>query len=271
MARNETQEQREKRLARNARKCETNRAWRARNPEKVREQKKAAYRRERENETPEKREDRMVKQRETGRKYRDRNPEKVRERSREAMRQRRKENPEAVRDYNRDYRRKNREKINARKREAAAQQLEENPEAVRATARKYSPRYRDKRISYVAANRSRINAARSTRLKANTDFRLACNLRTRLCSAIRGEYKAGSAVRDLGCTIPELKAHLEAQFTEGMSWANWGHTGDVWHIDHRRALASFNLTDREQLKLACHYTNLQPLWAKENLRKGARV
>lgn len=65
----------------------------------------------------------------------------------------------------------------------------------------------------------------------------------------------------------ELRAHLEAQFQAGMSWDNYGE----WHIDHIKPLASFDLEDTDQLKLACHYTNLQPLWAKDNLSKGAKM
>lgn len=60
--------------------------------------------------------------------------------------------------------------------------------------------------------------------------------------------------------------HLERQFTPGMSWTNYGD----WHIDHIKPLASFDLTDRVQLLVACHFTNLQPLWAEENLKKGDR-
>jgi hypothetical protein len=69
--------------------------------------------------------------------------------------------------------------------------------------------------------------------------------------------KAGSAVRDLGCTIPELMVYLEARFQEGMSWENYG----AWHLDHIKPLVLFDLTDREQFLQAAHYTNLQPLWA----------
>jgi hypothetical protein len=48
-----------------------------------------------------------------------------------------------------------------------------------------------------------------------------------------------------------------------MTWDNW--TTDGWHIDHIKPLASsFDLTDRKQFLEACHYTNLQPLWAKDN-------
>ena len=76
----------------------------------------------------------------------------------------------------------------------------------------------------------------------------------------------GSAVRDLGCTIDELKRHLEAKFQPGMSWENYGK----WHIDHKVAISKFDLTDLEQLKIACNYMNLQPLWAADNIRKSNR-
>ena len=85
--------------------------------------------------------------------------------------------------------------------------------------------------------------------------------------AVKHGYKTGSAVRDLGCTVPELRAYLEARFRSGMTWAN--HSRDGWHIDHIRPLASFDLTDRAQLLEAVHFSNLQPLWAEENLSKGA--
>jgi hypothetical protein len=97
-------------------------------------------------------------------------------------------------------------------------------------------------------------------------FRLSVNLRNRLRAAIKGNSKKGSAVYDLGCTIEELKLRLESMWLEGMSWDNYTHKG--WHIDHIKPLSSFDLTDPEQLKEACHYTNLQPLWALDNLKKS---
>lgn len=100
-------------------------------------------------------------------------------------------------------------------------------------------------------------------------FRLRCILRSRLSHAVRGNYKAGSAIKDLGCSISDLKLHLESKFQPGMSWDNYGHKG--WHIDHIIPLSSFDLSDPEQLKKACHYSNLQPLWAKDNLKKGDRI
>lgn len=105
--------------------------------------------------------------------------------------------------------------------------------------------------------------------------RIAATLRNRLGSSLKGNSKAGSAVRDLGCTIAELKAHLESKFYrhpktgEVMTWKSWGIHG--WHIDHVKPLASFDLTDRQQFLAACHYTNLQPLWAEANLRKSDKA
>ncbi len=93
-------------------------------------------------------------------------------------------------------------------------------------------------------------------------------LRRRLYMAVRDGLKGGSAVELLGCSVEELKAHIEAQFTEGMTWENRGLKG--WHLDHIRPLAAFDLSKPEELAIACHYTNLQPLWAEENMRKSAR-
>lgn len=96
----------------------------------------------------------------------------------------------------------------------------------------------------------------------------------RLSKLIKSSNKCGSAVRDLGCSIQELVVWIEDQFYknkdgEKMTWKNWKPDG--WHIDHIVPLSSFDLTRPEQLKAACHYTNLRPLWAYENLSKGAKI
>ena len=126
-----------------------------------------------------------------------------------------------------------------------------NPEGTRERLR----RWRVKNPDYEARRR-----------QSNLQVFLAFQLRNRFKGALRCRAKAGSAVRDLGCTIPELIVWLERQFQPGMRWENYGD----WHIDHRRPLASFDLADRAQVLVACHWTNLQPLWAVDNLRKGAR-
>jgi hypothetical protein len=105
------------------------------------------------------------------------------------------------------------------------------------------------------------------RLKNDPTFKLAFAIRTRLRVALRRQYKSGSAVKDLGCSIEYLKAHLESQFKPGMSWENHGD----WHIDHIIPLSKFDLTNRQEFLKACHFTNLQPLWAIENFRKGDKI
>ena len=69
----------------------------------------------------------------------------------------------------------------------------------------------------------------------------------------------------VGCTIEELKIYLEKQFKEGMTWEN---RGIVWHIDHIKPISKFDLTNEEEQKKCFHYTNLQPLFAIDNLRKS---
>lgn len=107
----------------------------------------------------------------------------------------------------------------------------------------------------------------NTKIKVDLQFKLKSYLRNRLNKAIANNYKKGSAVRDLGCTIDEFKTYIENQFVYGMSWENWGNEHGGWHIDHIIPLYKFDLTDREQLLKACHYTNLRPLFIKDNLSR----
>lgn len=169
----------------------------------------------------------------------------------------------------------------------------EHAEQRRAASRRYYARHKDKyraryerdraalleqQRRYREVNREKAratsrrwyhrNPARGKqRLAADPQARLANALRKRLNMAVRRGCKAGSAVADLGCTIAALKVRFEAMFEPGMTWENYGD----WHIDHIVPLVTFDLTDRQQLLRACHYTNLQPLWREANLRKGAKI
>lgn len=105
--------------------------------------------------------------------------------------------------------------------------------------------------------------------KTNLNYKLSQALRTRIGKALKAGKKSGSAVADLGCSIPQLREYLEQQFQPGMSWNNHGLYG--WHIDHIMPLSNFNLSIREEFLKACHYTNLQPLWAKQNLLKSDKA
>lgn len=115
-------------------------------------------------------------------------------------------------------------------------------------------------------NKDHVTAYAQTRYNTDVNFRLKACLRTRLRFALKGNTKPEATLNLLGCTVEELKKHLEEQFLPGMTWDNWTTNG--WHIDHVQPLSAFDLLDPEQLKKACHYTNLQPLWAEDNIRKG---
>lgn len=123
---------------------------------------------------------------------------------------------------------------------------------------------------YFQDHKDKIREKRKAYRHGNVNTRLAIGLRSRLYQAMKNDFKVGSAVGDLGCSIEELRQRLESRFTVGMSWANYGQGKNKWNIDHIVALANFDLSDREQFLKACHYTNLQPLWQPDNLKKGAR-
>tara|TARA_B100000575_G_C22974356_1_gene562409 strand:- start:27 stop:857 length:831 start_codon:yes stop_codon:yes gene_type:complete len=97
---------------------------------------------------------------------------------------------------------------------------------------------------------------------------LGNRIRRRIGTALRSKYlaKASKSELLLGCTFQEARDYIENQFLDGMNWAN----SENWHIDHRRPIASFDLENEEELKMCFHYTNLQPMWAEDNLAKGAK-
>jgi hypothetical protein len=125
------------------------------------------------------------------------------------------------------------------------------------------------RRNYKRLNKDKVNLYERTRIANSIQAKLAHNLRNRFERAFYNNTKTGSAVRDLGCSINELIVYLESKFKPGMTWDNYGKFG--WHIDHIIPLSAFDLTDYEQVKIACNYNNLQPLWAQENLSKHNKI
>ena len=85
--------------------------------------------------------------------------------------------------------------------------------------------------------------------------------------AVKRNTKSGHTIDLLGCSIDQLKNHLENQFKPGMSWSNYGK----WHIDHIRPCASFDMRNPKDQKVCFNYKNLQPLWAIQNLTKKDRI
>jgi hypothetical protein len=97
--------------------------------------------------------------------------------------------------------------------------------------------------------------------------RLSCRLRE-MCSK-RGIQKSNSITVYLGCTPAELMAHIERQFTDGMTWESYGVFG--WHIDHHLPCAMFDLSREDHRHVCFHHSNLRPLWAPDNSLKQARL
>jgi hypothetical protein len=119
--------------------------------------------------------------------------------------------------------------------------------------------------------KKRVYRRKKERLKTDPVFRMKENLRRRIHKAIKTGYgiKANKTHKLLGAPFEVVHEHLTNLFKPGMTWENYGsHT---WHIDHIKPCASFDLTTLTQQKACFHYTNLQPLWAYDNLRKSAKL
>jgi hypothetical protein len=109
---------------------------------------------------------------------------------------------------------------------------------------------------------------RSIQRKINPHIKIRDNLSLRMRLALKEQNltKKNTTSELVGCSIKFLKNYLENKFKPGMTWQNHGRFG--WHIDHIKPCSKFNLSDPTQQKKCFHYSNLQPLWAKENIQKS---
>lgn len=104
----------------------------------------------------------------------------------------------------------------------------------------------------------------SNRKKTDKDYRLEHMIRNRIRMAIKTNVKSGRSLQLLGCSIPFLKTYIANKFKSGMVWENWGK----WHLDHIIPCCCFDLSKVSEQQRCFHYSNLQPLWAKDNLSKS---
>ena len=183
---------------------------------------------------------------------------------------------------------KYRDKVNAQKKEDYKKNRdyilkrnkiyrEKNREVIRAKLRKYYYDNHEKMLASAARSRNKRRKERSQkqyeykkkRLKTDIAFKITERIRSRinLCLKRYKTIKSQEFKTLLGTNdMQVIWDHLQKQFKKGMTRENHG----LWHIDHIRPVSSFDLTKpKEQIK-CFHYTNLQPLWAKENLSKGAK-
>jgi hypothetical protein len=134
--------------------------------------------------------------------------------------------------------------------------------------KEYTSNYRKE---YEKSHKKERKEYQTKRKQNNINIRIIYCLRSRVNKTLRrvSATKNDHLVSLIGCSIADLKLHLENQFVEGMSWEN--HNLHGWHIDHIIPCIKFDLTNPEEQKKCFHYTNLQPLWAVDNLRKGDRI
>jgi len=171
------------------------------------------------------------------------------------------------------YREKHKEKIAKRIKEWTLKNIEKVRKRIKNYELKNAERISKRKHRYYKNNQKRIQIIHTKYMrkarKLNINVRLLENLRRRLYSALIQGHKSQSTASLLGCTVKELKQHLEKQFQNGMTWSNYGKNG--WEIDHIRPCASFDLSKPEEQKKCFHYTNLQPLWAVENYKKHDKI
>jgi hypothetical protein len=132
---------------------------------------------------------------------------------------------------------------------------------------KNKAKLRSRQKEYYNQNKEKNNQKIKARRLVDPAFKLRGLISRRINKAIKlsGTSKAGRTIELLGCTYKEARDYLEMLFKPGMSWEN--HTVNGWHIDHIKPCNTFNLTDPEQQKECFHYTNLRPLWSKDNLTR----
>jgi excisionase family DNA binding protein len=98
--------------------------------------------------------------------------------------------------------------------------------------------------------------------------RIVSGIRSRMRLMLYSKVKAKTTMKLIGCSPEELRAHIEKQFLPGMTWDNYGRDG--WSIDHIIPCAQFDLSIPDSQKVCFHYTNLQPLWHIDNIKKGKK-
>ena len=180
--------------------------------------------------------------------------------------------------YQNEYYKENKEERKQYGREHQKQYYQENKTVIADRHRQYNLLHKEQNQKqnkqYRLSHRKEINEKNNQRRHEDLDYKIRCALRDRLRKAVKDNQKGGSAVADLMMSVSNFKLYLEERFYpnpdtgEAMTWDNYGYRG--WHIDHIIPLSAFDLTNREEFLKACHYTNLRPMWAKQNWSDGAR-
>ena len=181
----------------------------------------------------------------------------------------REKNKQKAKQYQSDYRAKNLKKARAYEKHYYAQNRQMILDRVKARAKERKPSDISARKDYYQRTKPYRRKYQAKKYKTDPEYKLASCVRSRLRHALFGAKKSSNTFKLIGCTKEELKAWLESKFKPGMTWENHGRFG--WHIDHIRPCSSFDLSKPDEQAVCFHYTNLQPLWAYENLSKSDKV
>lgn len=194
--------------------------------------------------------------------YRKKRYAENRERVKQEVAQWRLKNKEKQKRYALEYYQKNKEKLSLN----AKIKRQENREYIRIRSKVW----RDKNSENLKKKAREFMAKRR---KESLSFKMAQALRSRLRTVMVRKKcrKSDRMLVLLGCNLTFFLKYIESQFVVGMSWGNYGKGEGKWSLDHKIPCSHFQLQDLDHQKKCFHYTNLQPMWDLDNIRKGDRV
>lgn len=203
-----------------------------------------------------------------GREYREKNREKVNQ----AARNYRKNNPEKYKETIKKYLEKN-PNMTSTERSRKYRESEEWKEKFRESGRKSYlkniEKHKEEYKKYYHQNKKVLNKKKvdwvKKRRKKDGFFRMKENIRGRIRDFLNGRDKSKKTNEIVGLDNTKFKNYIESKFTDGMTWENYGK----WHLDHIIPISEAK--NIEELYSLNHYTNFQPLWAEDNLKKWKKI
>jgi hypothetical protein len=178
-------------------------------------------------------------------------------------------NFEQISNFQKNYKKKNKEKLNEYQKKWNQSNTEKIKKSQKIWRENNSEKVKEYYKKWYEQNKEKNKEKSKLRKENNIVYLISCRVRKRMSEYIKKNniLKKNKTFEIVGITPLELSNYLESKFLEGMSWDNYGIYG--WHIDHIIPLSSAK-TEDEIYKL-CHYTNLQPLWAEDNLKKSNKI
>jgi hypothetical protein len=167
---------------------------------------------------------------------------------------------------NRKYYEENRERVRKQQREYYLKNREHLKDVRREHYHANWKECRERQAKYYKTYREILNAKRREYFKGNSRARMVKNLRSRLSSIMRGKSK--NTMDFIGCDKGHLNRHMEVQFKKGMTWQNYGK---VWVVDHHIPISAFDYDNPKEVDACWHFSNLKPMWVKENMSKGNTI